>query len=449
MTAVPTPHLKAGQGIRGLEPETLERAVLHPLQRANVEKIEELIDRLDACASPEDQYELQRHILASVYGIEERRAACSRVAKRLQHKESLPTDTPDLPGGRDPTDPATWQFEILVCERLARQVRCVADGLAWKAYGYDRRFITALARNARSGPLNNKVGLHYELGRVEDLWQKRGHFGLLHDLTNCLRIADISEFLPAGGALLHEVKKARSIPTAQKARAQAAVDAIMIGGVLPGDLPDARIAVLSTKFRADMGPLRDVIHLARSRGSQGINLPEGRMLFAASLWDAARLSNGDLRHGTDKFVSTRAAAIRRAHIDGATHHLVGHSGDTAGRSPVVAPFSIFPLDPADRADLICDLMTFETVLSIDSLAQMLRDRGLRVEVLFPERDQQLPMDADVLRVRYRNRELTIHAPAMSPLGGWCRTGVYGAGVIDSDGREWFNGCSSFCQSCWW
>jgi len=35
------------------------------------------------------------------------------------------------------------------------------------------------------------------------------------------------------------------------------------------------------------------------------------------------------------------------------------------------------------------------------------------------------------------------------LGGWCRTGVYGAGVIDSDGREWFNGCSSFCQSCWW
>jgi len=35
------------------------------------------------------------------------------------------------------------------------------------------------------------------------------------------------------------------------------------------------------------------------------------------------------------------------------------------------------------------------------------------------------------------------------LGGWCRTGVYGVGVIDSDGREWFNGCSSFCQSCWW
>ena len=39
--------------------------------------------------------------------------------------------------------------------------------------------------------------------------------------------------------------------------------------------------------------------------------------------------------------------------------------------------------------------------------------------------------------------------ARNALGGWCRTGVYGAGVIDSDGREWFNGCSSFCQSCWW
>src|SRR5450759_4771144 len=28
-------------------------------------------------------------------------------------------------------------------------------------------------------------------------------------------------------------------------------------------------------------------------------------------------------------------------------------------------------------------------------------------------------------------------------------GCLRAGVIDSDGREWFNGCSSFCQSCWW
>jgi hypothetical protein len=275
MTAVPGPRLKAGQGIRSLDPETLERVALHPLQRANVEKIEELIDRLDACACPEDQYELQRHIFASVYGIEERRAACSRVAKRLRHKESLPADTPDLPGGGDPTDPATWQLEILVCERLARQVRCVADGLAWKAYGYDRRFITALARNARSGPLNNKEGLRYELGRVEDLWQKMGHFGLLHDLTNCLRIADISEFLPAAGVLLHEVKKSRSIPTAQKARAQAAVDAIMSGGVLPGDLPDARLAALSTKFRADMGPLREVINLARSRGPRASPCQKG------------------------------------------------------------------------------------------------------------------------------------------------------------------------------
>jgi hypothetical protein len=29
------------------------------------------------------------------------------------------------------------------------------------------------------------------------------------------------------------------------------------------------------------------------------------------------------------------------------------------------------------------------------------------------------------------------------LGGWCRTGVYGAGVINSGGREWFNGWLQF------
>jgi hypothetical protein len=35
------------------------------------------------------------------------------------------------------------------------------------------------------------------------------------------------------------------------------------------------------------------------------------------------------------------------------------------------------------------------------------------------------------------------ASERTDLGGWCRTGVYGAGVIDSGGREWFNGWPRF------
>lgn len=384
------------------------------MAQANYPRIHELLGWLDACNSSADLYEFQRHLFASIFEAETRRAACSQAAKRLERRMRVQAGAPDLPPGSDPMDVASWRLEILVCARVGRQLRCVGDGLAWRAFRYDRRFIMTLARNAAAGLIVNKEGLNYEWGRVTDLWQEHGHFALLSDLTTCVRIGDVIEFTE-DGAVLHEVKKARRVPPAQRARIQAAVDAIMTGSDLPGAEPDSRLLVLSTKFRADMRPLQDAIRLARQRGAQGIGLAEGRMVYAASLMDMARLSPRDPEASIAAFAAGRQAALRRAGIAQATHHLSGNSGDSAGRSPVSAPLSIFPLNVSDRADLICDRVTFETVVSVDVLVELLGDRGLRVDVLYPLMDQRVPQDADVLQLWYRNRGMTVHAPAMNPL----------------------------------
>jgi hypothetical protein len=52
-----------------------------------------------------------------------------------------------------------------------------------------------------------KVGLPYELGAIQHLWESDGHFALHHDLTNCLRIADLTEFTGEAGALLREIRR--------------------------------------------------------------------------------------------------------------------------------------------------------------------------------------------------------------------------------------------------
>jgi hypothetical protein len=67
-----------------------------------------------------------------------------------------------------------------------------------------------------------KEGLPYELGRIKELWESDGHFALHHDLTNCLRIADLTEFTDGGG-LLREIKRRPHTEKAQMDRAQAAV----------------------------------------------------------------------------------------------------------------------------------------------------------------------------------------------------------------------------------
>lgn len=416
MTTGSSGRMKAGQSIRRLGPELMSRVALHPLQFDGFETVRDLLDGLDACRSTSaaDLYELQRQLFGAIYQVETRRAGCSKAAKRCQAGKLPQAGAPDLPTGADPRVVESWDLEVFVCERLARQLRCVGDGLAWKAFGFDRRFILALSRNEPSGPIVGKAGLDYELGRVTDLWAAKHRFGLLHDLTTCLRISDVTEF-GDGQILLHEVKKSGRTLPAQTARAQAVVDSITGGGPLPGTGHDTRFTMLSTRFRADMRPVRDAIALARERGVQGIGLPEGRVMIAASVFDLHRIHKDDPTHGVRQFDAARTAAIKRARIDHATHHMVGNSGDTAGRSPTTAPLSIFPLKVDDRAALICDDITFETVVSVDVLVQLLQARDFQVDVLYPDTSQEVDPRADVLRVQWGDRSLTARAAAMNPL----------------------------------
>lgn len=209
MSVADSIDLRAGQSLRGLDPEVLSQVLLHPLQQANVRQLGALLCGLNSCSSAEDYFEFQRHLFQAMFATANRGAGCKRVVKRLRQARSVPADAPELPAGGDPSSVATWQFEVFIAERIARQLRCVGDGLAWRAFNYDRRVIAALSRNESPGHLKESEGLGYELGRVTDLWRERRHFGLLHDLTNCLRIADVTEFVDDRERLLHEVKKAR------------------------------------------------------------------------------------------------------------------------------------------------------------------------------------------------------------------------------------------------
>lgn len=433
MTDDSLPHagqLRPGQHIRGIKDEVAAQVVTHHRHRENVKTVDRLLAHLGTCQTSEDLFEFQRHLFGAVFSTETHRAACSRIRKRLIRGERLPRDAPELPDEYDANRIDTWELEIFVAERVARQLRTVGDALAWRTFGFDRRVIIALSRNEPPGPMAGKDGLGYELGKVEELWTTSRHFALLHDLTTCLRISDLTEVAPKQ-MLLHEVKKKRRVPHAQAARAQAAVDAIMTGGSLPGSEGDARLHQLSTPFKADLRPIGDAIRLARERGAQGVGLPEGRMLFAASLADLVRHHGHDYEAAATAVQDARGAAIRRARLDRATAHWIGNSGDTAGRSPVSAPIGIFPISSADRAALICDLLTVECVLAVDELVGELQAHGLSVTTLLPEAHQQIDPTADVLQIRYRDRALVANSSTTQQLlFEFLRPSTWCAGVLE-------------------
>ena len=89
--------------------------------------------------------------------------------------------------------------------------------MAWRRLGFDRRYILAYSRNADPGPITARLeGLRAEVKEVFRLWNSLGQFALLHDLTNCLRIGDLTVF----GGTAPEVRDVKSNPARRLRPAQ-------------------------------------------------------------------------------------------------------------------------------------------------------------------------------------------------------------------------------------
>jgi hypothetical protein len=233
-------------------------------------------------------------------------------------------------------------------------------------------------------------------------------------LTTCLRIADLTEFRPED-VLLYEVKKSGGVDKKQKDRIQTAINAIMNGGPLPGPSADARLVTVSQPFCTNLGQLDDLLQLARHHGVRGMKLSQGRSLMASYVPAGPARWSDDLGEGLKALESIDRRAMKRAGIADATCHVAGISGDTAARSPIVAPWSIYPFEAVDCAELICDRLIFKATISVDALADSLDRVGLRVETMLPAMGGELRGDAAVLRAGWRDRQLTVNADGLVQL----------------------------------
>jgi hypothetical protein len=99
-------------------------------------------------------------------------------------------------------------------------LRCVGDGIAWKALRYDRGAISTLGAGRRVGRLSAGRGLDAELRAADEYWSS-GSFAIHNDLTNCLRTGDLTLPFEAGSTVaIREVKAGSGRSTAQTRAAE-------------------------------------------------------------------------------------------------------------------------------------------------------------------------------------------------------------------------------------
>jgi len=293
----------------GFSPEEM---FTHPRHQTAQELLPELIVQLRACANVKDGYEFQQRLLALVLEVEGDRNAFSMAIKRMRVGKPPQPGVPEPPSVLDPGRLETWQLEHDVCERVARQFRCVGDALAWRMFGFDRRHIIALCQNEPPGVMAGKAGLTAELQRVEQAWREDGQFAILHDLTNCLRIGDVTVFADDGSPETIEIKsdQERRSP-AQRRRIRAAREALANGAPLPGKDRRARLYDLDVQFRTHLDLLAIGTDRAARDGIFAARVPGARTLIVTDIYGCNAQGWTDAEF-TERSGRRSSAARRRA-----------------------------------------------------------------------------------------------------------------------------------------
>ncbi len=212
------------------------------------------------------------------------RNAFSRAVKRIRDGKPPQPDAPEPQSGLDPALLGTWKLELGVCERVARQFRCVGDALTWRVFGFERRHILALCRDQASGVMAGKAGLDAGRARVEEAYRDDGLFAVMYDLTNCLRIGDLTVFGEDGPETIEIKTDPRRRRPSQNRRLKAARRALNGAGPLPGDDRAERLYDLDLPFKTHPDLLATGTERAAREGIFAARVPGNRALLVSDLY---------------------------------------------------------------------------------------------------------------------------------------------------------------------
>jgi len=359
--------------------DEIDAVLTHPAHQRTMHTLVGLIRDLRACRTPDDLYHFQRRLRDLVLEVEKHRSVISQQVKRLHRRQKLSADAPELGTDRDRNAEESWVFEADVHERIWRQLKSVADALAWRAFGYERATIVALSRAEAPGVMYGKAGLAKELETIDTAWRDNGDFVLHHDLTNVIRVGDLTVFDHDGYAWLHEVKTNDEHRIAAQDRLLAATSHVLADET--GALPSGHFPVRTTiDFRTDLTGLREVLDLAHARsGVLGARISPGRAVVAVSQFTAATHSTAE--ESGARFSTELAKARRRIGADDPGHTLTLSSVDRVGHDLVCPPWAIYPISAETAASLIVDGMLFIVCMNPDTIIDALAAAGVQARWL--------------------------------------------------------------------
>lgn len=237
-----------------------------------------------------------------------------------------------------------------------------------------------------------KAGLPAELEHFERACKEDGAFALLHDLTNCLRIGDMTVWDGVHPPRTQEIKtNPKNSRSVQLRRINQARAAVLEGVPLPGDNASELLYDLDLPLRTHLDVLRDALERAATDGIYATPVPGSRALFVVDQYACSEQGMSSEQFN-ERHQHAVEGALQRAGIAAGRedHNIYVTSLDSTARDPLRVPWANYPLHPVTCARLIGDYAVATVETSGPVLTRLLQATGLDARWVRPPDKNEPP-----------------------------------------------------------
>lgn len=256
----------------------------------------------------------------------------------------------------------------------ANAIRAIGDGIAWRAFGYDRAAIRLLGERETKQHLSSE-------GTVQELREWSYHFdtgsgiAILNALTNCLAIADVTVVGYDGSIEIVEVKNSKTKSSRKIRQKQAMKEVVTLLGTGAGQNQgrDVGIEVLRITPESCLNRVEELLQAAGEKGWASRRISDWQYVEA---FDFRKFTSAaEVKELTGK---VRKAAIGEWERQGDYIDDM-NSLDAIVYTPNSAPFSVFPFRARMCIDLLIGAKFYVSFLNINAVEREFTKRGWTLE----------------------------------------------------------------------
>lgn len=272
------------------------------------------------------------------------------------------------------------ELKIFELKQINRVLKEVADGIAWRYFNFNRAILYILADKEPIEYVTPDEGLISSVYKFADIFWDKEKFAILSDITNFIRVGDLTVINKDGGIEFVEVKsgkkkgarKLNSRVRRQKKHMEELVEAFNTGS---GEIDDKKFKILDSKEKQvnHLHTLKELIQKAKMKGYSAELI--GNYLIVNVVDLGNKFNSPDK---LSKYFESKHKSIRENWKRDNDFYLPFWFSRKLIFSRNYAPFSIYPFDAEICADILMGKLQITAVLNLTEIKRIFEKSGWKV-----------------------------------------------------------------------